>query len=44
MGRIRMAKDLIEIGIKEIMEKACRQHIVIPAFNISLFSYDRSYL
>ena len=24
-----MAKDLIEIGIKEIMEKAYRQHIVI---------------
>ena len=29
-----MAKDLIEIGIKEIMEKAYKQHIVIPAFNI----------
>lgn len=29
-----MAKDLIEIGIKEIMEKAYRQYIVIPAFNV----------
>ena len=29
-----MAKDLIEIGIKEIMEKAYKQHIVIPAFNV----------
>ncbi len=36
-----MAKDLIEIGIKEIMEKAYRQHIVIPAFNIPLSSYDK---
>jgi len=27
MGRIRIAKDLIEIGIKEIMEKAYRQHM-----------------
>jgi len=29
-----MAKDLREIGIKEIMEKAYRQHVVIPAFNV----------